>query len=114
MRVSPSEEIWRRFTGMSASTSRRRRALARRNVPGVPFIQADLTSMEWRPDSFDAVVAFYVFNHVPPGQFEPTLARLASWLRPGGFFAASLPGGDSTFEEVEDDWLVFRCTSRAS
>jgi SAM-dependent methyltransferase len=70
--------------------------------------------MEWRPDSFDAVVAFYVFNHVPPGQFEPTLARLASWLRPGGFFAASLPGGDSTFEEVEDDWLVFRCTSRAS
>ena len=22
-----------------------------------------------------------------------------------GFFAASLPGGDSTFEEVEDDWL---------
>ena len=35
--------------------------------------------------SFDGVVAFYVFNHVPLHEVEPAFAAAFAWLRPGGY-----------------------------
>ena len=92
-----------RYVGVDIASAQL--ALARKHLPEVPLIRADLCAMLWRPASFDAIVAFYVFNRVPPSKFEPTVARIASWLRPGGFFGASLPVGDSSFEDVEPDWF---------
>lgn len=91
----------RNLTGVDVSAEQLRRA--RRNVPGATFIQADLTEFDYPAASLDAVVAFYSLTHVPrerlPGLFE----RIASWLRRGGAFIASLgveddPGG-------VEDWL---------
>ena len=36
-----------------------------RTCPAAVFLQADFTALEPRPASFDAVAAFYSFNHVP-------------------------------------------------
>lgn len=102
--VPVGRTLARRARYVGVDLSRAQLALARANLPDVPLVQADITSMGWRPGSFDAIVAFYVFNHVAPARFEPTLLRIAGWLRPGGFFAASLPAGDSSFEDVEPDW----------
>jgi cyclopropane fatty-acyl-phospholipid synthase-like methyltransferase len=92
----------RRLTGVDISASQI--ALARRNVPGAAFIEADLTSLEIAPASVDAVVAFYVLTHVPRDEHAALLGRIRSWLRPGGVLIASFgveddPGG------IEHDWL---------
>jgi SAM-dependent methyltransferase len=67
------------------------------------FVQGDFTSMEFRLASFDGVVAFYVFMHVPQDEIEPTFARIASWLRPGGWLMLTLPTDEA--EDRVEEWL---------
>src|SRR5262249_49329853 len=70
------------------------------------FICADVNELEFEPESFDAVVAFYVLLHLPRADLRPLLDRLAAWLRPGGIFLANtLVARDDEGEGVEDDWL---------
>ena len=59
--------------------------------------------MSFRPRSFDGVIAFYVFMHVPHEVREPTLVRLFEWLRPGGWLMLSLPTIEAP-DRVEE-WL---------
>jgi SAM-dependent methyltransferase len=44
---------------------------------------------------FDAVVSFYALNNLPQDELGPLLNRVAGWLRPGGWFLASLPSSDN-------------------
>ena len=60
--------------------------------------------MIFRPASFDGVVAFYAFNHVPQEELAPAFARILSWLRPGGRLMLSLGTSDNA-GEIEPDWL---------
>jgi SAM-dependent methyltransferase len=92
----------RSYTGVDLSTGQL--ALARQRLPGVRFLHADLTQVEFPEASFDAVVAFYVFNHVPQAEQAPAFERISGWLRPGGRLMLSL-GASDTDDEVEDDWL---------
>jgi SAM-dependent methyltransferase len=80
------------LTGIDISAEQVRRARAR--VPGARFLHADLTAVELEPTSFDAVVSFYVFNHVPREELGPLLGRIERWLRPGGFLLASFGASD--------------------
>ena len=74
----------RRYIGVDLS--RRQLAIARRRVPDATFILGDFTSMAFRPASFDGVVGFYVFNHVPRDDVEPafTTLRMALSRRQAG------------------------------
>jgi SAM-dependent methyltransferase len=92
----------RAITGVDISATQL--ALARRNVPGAAFIQADMTALAFEPASFDAVVAFYSLTHVPRDEGADLIARIRRWLRPGGMFIASL-GADDEPGDVERDWL---------
>jgi SAM-dependent methyltransferase len=92
----------RRVTGFDISESQLR--MARANVPDATFHRADLVTLDLRPASADAVLAFYVLTHVPRDTHADLLRRIARWLRPGGVLLASFgveddPGG------IEDDWL---------
>jgi SAM-dependent methyltransferase len=78
--------------------------LARERLPDANFIQADFTNIELPSGAFDAVVAFFVFNHLPRVEHAPMFERVWSWLRPGGRFMLSL-GASDTDDEVELDWL---------
>jgi SAM-dependent methyltransferase len=85
-----------RVTGVDASLGQIERA--RRNVPAANFVHADMTSVQFPAGTFDAVSAFYSIIHVPRSEHAALLQRVATWLRPGGFFAAS-------FGSSEGDWL---------
>ena len=79
--------------------------LARCNVPNAKFIRGDMAAVEFAPESFDGVCAFYSLTHLPPDQLPALLHRVAGWLRPSGLFVASMsneadPGG------VQDDWVA--------
>jgi cyclopropane fatty-acyl-phospholipid synthase-like methyltransferase len=84
-----------RVTGVDASSGQIERA--RRNVTGAHFIQADMASVEFAPESFDAVLALYSFTHLPKSEHALMIERLARWLRPGGQFLAN-------FGAAEGDW----------
>lgn len=78
--------------GIDVSAEQVRRA--RERVPDAAFLQGDFTQAWFDEGSFDAVVAFYVFNHVPREELGPLLGRIESWLRPGGHLLASFGASD--------------------
>jgi SAM-dependent methyltransferase len=100
--VSPALADGRRYTGVDLSSVQL--ALARQRLPDADFIQGDFTTIELPSGAFDAIVAFFVFNHLPRAEHAPMFARVWSWLLPGGRFMLSL-GASDTDDEVEQDWL---------
>jgi SAM-dependent methyltransferase len=78
--------------GLDVSAEQVRRARAR--VPNARFEHADITIARLPGASFDAVVAFYVFDHVPREELPPLLARIEAWLRPGGHLLATFGAAD--------------------
>ena len=88
-------------TGVDVSAEQVRRASAA--VPEAEFIHADFTALELEPESFDAVVSFYAFNHVPRELLAPTFARIGRWLVAGGLLMTAL--GTSDTEAWTGDWL---------
>jgi SAM-dependent methyltransferase len=83
----------RRYTGVDLSG--RMLASARRRVPEGTFVKADLVSLDLPAASFDAVVAFYVFNHVPRELLGPLLASIHAWLVPGGWLMTAFGASDN-------------------
>lgn len=84
--------------------SARQIVLATKNVPGASFQQADMASVDFAEDSYDAVVAFYALTHLPRNEQGPLLERIVRWLRPGGLFFATM-GVRADPGTIEDDWL---------
>lgn len=76
---------------------------ARTAIPEATFLVADLTELELPAASFDAVVSFYVFNHVPRDLLAPLLARIHCWLVPGGWLLTAF--GVSDLEGWTGNWL---------
>lgn len=97
----------RRYVGVDLS--RVQLSIARLRVPHATFVVGDFTSMAFRPASFDGIVAFFAFNHVPEDEVEPTFARIFAWLRPGGRLMASLltTAADDRVEEWLDVPMFF-------
>ncbi|QSB16249.1 methyltransferase domain-containing protein [Natronosporangium hydrolyticum] len=69
---------------IGADVSSEQVARARRNVPGAEFVVADLTELRYPTGEFDAVTAYYTFDHLPREALGELFTRIAGWLRPGG------------------------------
>lgn len=76
---------------------------ARQLVPEAVFVHADATELVFPPASMDAVVSFYAMIHMPLDEQPPLLERVARWLRPGGWFLATM--GHSAWTGTEENWL---------
>ena len=59
--------------------------------------------MLFRSGSLDAVVAFYVFNHVPRERLAALLERIHDWLGPMGLLLAAF--GTSDTDDWRGEWL---------
>lgn len=101
--VPDTQRLAARFavTGVDISGEQVRRARAA--VPEAEFVHADFTALELDAGSFDAVVSFYAFNHVPRELLAPTFARIRRWLVPGGLLMTALGVGD--LEAWTGEWL---------
>jgi ubiquinone/menaquinone biosynthesis C-methylase UbiE len=77
--------------------------LARAAAPEVTFVEADFTELDFPPESFDAVTAFYSFMHIPRDRHLETFGTVLGWLKPDGLFLAPLSttGGPDRIE----NWL---------
>ncbi|HTO26658.1 MAG TPA: class I SAM-dependent methyltransferase [Gaiellaceae bacterium] len=90
-----------RLTAVDVSPEQIRRASAA--VPDATFVCADFTELELEPGSFEAVAAFYSFNHVPRDLLAPLFARVAGWLVRDGLFLTAL--GTTDLEDWTGEWL---------
>jgi ubiquinone/menaquinone biosynthesis C-methylase UbiE len=63
-------------------------ARARRLVPAARLVQADMTALQLRPASLDAVVSLYALIHLPLADQQALFPRIRRWLRPGGYLLA--------------------------
>jgi SAM-dependent methyltransferase len=77
-----------RVIGVDFSAVQLRRA--RGLVPGASLVQADMTAFQLAPASVDAVVSFYALIHLPLADQQPMFSRIRGWLRPGGYFLATV------------------------
>ncbi len=91
-----------RFAVTGVDLSAQQIALARQQVPGATFRQADMTLLDFPPGSFAAAVSFYAIIHVPRTEQPLLLARLAQWLQPGGRFLATWAVSD--WEGSDPNW----------
>ena len=100
----PTRELARRHRVTGVDISAVQIELARHHVPEASFVHADATELEIAPVSFDAVVALFVFGHVPIEEQAGLIARIGFWLRDGGYFLGTFGAGDPG-EEITVDWL---------
>jgi ubiquinone/menaquinone biosynthesis C-methylase UbiE len=92
------------FTVTGVDISARQIDLARQKVPHATFIQFDIAQIAFPANRFDAVVAFYSLFCLPRTELASVVQKIASWLRPGGYFVAAL-GAQSVEELYSPDWL---------
>jgi cyclopropane fatty-acyl-phospholipid synthase-like methyltransferase len=102
--VPGTRELARRHRVTGVDISAAQIELARHHVPEASFVHADALDLEIAPGSLDAVVALYVFGHVPADEQRELISRIAAWLRDGGFLLATFGVGERG-EDVDDDWL---------
>jgi cyclopropane fatty-acyl-phospholipid synthase-like methyltransferase len=75
---------------------------ARELVPNASFLQADMTELEFEPESFEAIISFYAIIHVPLEQQPALFERISSWLVSGGLLMVTL--GHTAWTGTEADW----------
>jgi SAM-dependent methyltransferase len=102
--VPATRELARRHRVTGVDISAVQIELARHHVPEASFVHSDVMELEVAPASFDAVVALFVFGHVPVDEQAGLIARISLWLRDGGFFLGTFATGEAG-QDVDDDWL---------
>jgi ubiquinone/menaquinone biosynthesis C-methylase UbiE len=90
-----------RLTGVDISDVQIERA--RRQLPEVRFVRADMTALSFPARSFGGVVCLYSLIHVPLREQPGLLDDVHRWLRPGGLFLVTT--GQSAWTGVEEGWL---------
>jgi SAM-dependent methyltransferase len=102
--VPATRELARRHRVTGVDLSAVQIELARHHVPEASFVHGDAVELDVAPASIDAVVALYLFGHIPLDEQPELIARCGSWLRPGGLFLATVGAGEAG-ENVDSDWL---------
>lgn len=68
------------------------------------LVESDMLSLSFPPASFDAVTGFYSIIHLPRGEQTQLMAKIAEWVKPGGYLLANFAVEPlSTFEQ--EKWL---------
>jgi SAM-dependent methyltransferase len=95
-----------RVTGNDLSTTQIR--LARENLASfadrTTFLEGDMLALDFSDSTFDAVTGFYSVIHLPRQEQTQLMKKIASWLKPGGYFLANFSGEETEKAEI-DKWL---------
>ena len=98
-----TRRLAQRFALTGVDISRRQVERARAAVPEAQFVCADFTELDLPARSYDAVAAFYVFNHVPRDLLAALLVNIHGWLVPGGWLLTAF--GVTDMEGWTGEWL---------
>lgn len=101
--VPSTKQLADRFDVVGADISEAQLRLARANVPDATFIRSDFSELDFEDEPFDGITAFYSISHIPREEHAGLFQRIVRWLKPGGFFLASLGAGGSP--DWTGEWL---------
>jgi cyclopropane fatty-acyl-phospholipid synthase-like methyltransferase len=77
---------------------------ARKNVPSAAFIHSDIMTADLPGAHYDAVVAMYTVFHLPREEHRDLFRRVHRWLKPGGYFLATVSEeGEAPY--IEEDFF---------
>lgn len=68
------------------------------------LVESDMLSLSFPPASFDAVTGFYSIIHLPREEQTQLMAKIAEWVKPGGYLLANFSIVAASTSE-EDKWL---------
>jgi len=102
--IPTTRRLARKFQVTGVDISKKQVERARDNVPNSEFICSDMAALDFPPETFDGVSAFYSIIHLPRDEHGAMLKSIASWLRPGGLLVASLGTGD-TEVDFDQSWM---------
>lgn len=57
----------------------------------ITFLQKNLDDLDFKENSFDAIVSIETLEHIPHNVFLKFLQNIKMWLKPGGMFIGSSP-----------------------
>jgi len=84
---------------------------AKKTVPSVPLVRADMRDLPFQGESFDAVWAAACLMHVPKPEAARVLKKLREVVRPGGLLAATVTYGTRS-RILTDGWMPGRYFAR--
>lgn len=90
-----TKRLAERFSVTGVDISPRQIERARAAIPEAEFICADFTDLDLPPGSFEAVVSFVAFNHVPRELLAPLLVSIHGWLGPHGWLLTAFGASDN-------------------
>ncbi|HMA78674.1 MAG TPA: class I SAM-dependent methyltransferase [Candidatus Paceibacterota bacterium] len=76
--------------------------MARKELPGVTFVQADVMDYDW-PGNIDVIYAFASLLHLNKNEMMTVVRSAAKSLKSGGVFFLSLKRGHRYLEKLIDD-----------
>jgi len=78
-------------------------SMAKQRCPEATFVPGDMTALTFEDGSFDGVVSFYAIFHLPRAEQKGMLAKILSWMKPGGVFVLNLATVDE--EEIHGEMM---------
>ncbi|KAF2449359.1 methyltransferase domain-containing protein [Karstenula rhodostoma CBS 690.94] len=70
----------------------------------VKLVAGDMLALDFPPRSFDAVTGFYSIIHLPRDEQVLLMQKIATWLKPGGYFLANFADEEKEINVMEN-WL---------
>lgn len=98
-----TRRLAQRFAVTGVDISPRQIERARGAIPEAEFVCADFTELDLPHGSFDAVVSFCVFNHVPREFLAPLLGSIHAWLVSDGWLLTAF--GQTDNPGWSGEWL---------
>ena len=78
-------------------------SMAKQRCLEATFVPGDMTALTFEDGSFDGVVSFYAIFHLPRAEQKGMLAKILSWMKPGGVFVLNLATVDE--EEIHGEMM---------
>jgi len=100
--IPVAQELARSFRVTGVDISEVQIARAQSLVPNATFLCQDITSVNFPAHTFAGIVSFFAIIHIPLREQRPIFESIFRWLKPGGYFMATV--GHNAWTGYEDDW----------
>ena len=102
-----SQMLSERFDVTGVDFSEAQIKLAEKNVPKAKFLCRDMTSLDFRENTFDGICSYYAIIHLPREEHQLLLTNFYRMLKPGGFALLCL-GAEHLVDDIDENYLGTR------
>lgn len=68
--------------------------MAKKHVPNGKFHKKDFTGLDFEPKSFNAIISFFAFNHIPKNDFRKVMKSCSKFLKKNGYLLLGMVKGN--------------------